>query len=302
VARYRKIDLRIWGDQKFRTLTPIPPCGQGLWIYLLTSPLTTNIAGVFRAGEAALAEDLRWPLKAFRRHYLEIAGRGMVKADWSGPLVWVPKAIYYSEPESPNVIRSWRPTWDEIPECPMKLEIHAYMKAFAEALGEGFAKAFGEGCSRPPIERSISDQKGPSFYQEQEQDQEQDQIPPTAPPGGHANGNGLAAAGEFREWYLAYPVHTAPRRAERAYRGARKRGATREELLEAVARQKAERVELQAAMEFVPRWPDPATWLNGDRWQDEPRRSPRTAGLGDRIRSDAWRPPEHRKLLEGHKP
>ncbi len=34
--RYRKIEVKTWSDTKFRSLSPIKPCGQGLWFYLLT--------------------------------------------------------------------------------------------------------------------------------------------------------------------------------------------------------------------------------------------------------------------------
>jgi uncharacterized phage protein (TIGR02220 family) len=178
MARYRKIDVKTWGDAKFRGLTAMQPCGQGLWLYLLTSPYTTNIPGLYRAGEGALADDLKWPLKGFRRAFHELALAGMASADWSGPLVWLPKAIFYNRPESPNVVKSWGNTWDEIPEVPLKLQAWQALKAFTEGLGEAFAKAFAEGCRRPRAEA----RRDPSPNQEQEQDQEQEQEgPPPSP-------------------------------------------------------------------------------------------------------------------------
>lgn len=94
--------------------------------------------------------------------------RGLAKADWKARLVWIPKAIQNNPPESPNVIRSWRLMWDELPECPLKLEAYRYIRAFVEGLGEGFRKAFAEAIPEglPPTfpesrtrEREISDLK-----------------------------------------------------------------------------------------------------------------------------------------------
>jgi hypothetical protein len=39
MARYRKVDPRMWGDAKFRALSQD---GQRVWFYLLTGPEVTN--------------------------------------------------------------------------------------------------------------------------------------------------------------------------------------------------------------------------------------------------------------------
>ena len=145
MARYRKIDVRMWDDDKFRKLSPIPPCGQGLWVFLLTNPATSVVPGLFRAGEASMAESLGWPLEAFREAFRE----GIVKADWKARVVWVPNVIKYDPPASANVVKSWSTCWDEIPDCELKIESFQYFKAFLKGFHEGFLKAFLEGCPEP---------------------------------------------------------------------------------------------------------------------------------------------------------
>ena len=51
MSRYRKIDTRMHGDKKFRALSGPQPNGKSLWYYLLTCPETTNIPGLFAAGD-----------------------------------------------------------------------------------------------------------------------------------------------------------------------------------------------------------------------------------------------------------
>ena len=85
---------------------PPAPCGQSLFVYLLTGPHTTNIPGLFSAGEAGLAEALGWPLKGFREAFGEACRKPLVKADWKARLCWIPNAIKFNKPESPNVVRS----------------------------------------------------------------------------------------------------------------------------------------------------------------------------------------------------
>lgn len=140
MSRWRKIDVRMWADEKFRRLSSPGPNAQSLWFFLLTSPNTSNIPGLFRAGKAGLAEELNWNSKGFAEAFGELFAEGMVKADWDSRVVWVPKAIYYDPPSNPNVVKSWRGPWKELPECDLKSEAHQLLKGFLKGLGESFAK------------------------------------------------------------------------------------------------------------------------------------------------------------------
>jgi len=146
MARYRKIDTRMWADAKFRTLSSPPPSGKYLWIALLTGPYTTNLPGLFRVGEMALAEELGWTLEGFREGFAELFREGLAKADWNARVVWIPNAIKYNPPDNPNVVKGWRDSWDEVPECALKAEAYQTLRTFTKGLGEGFGKAFAEGC------------------------------------------------------------------------------------------------------------------------------------------------------------
>ncbi|MCE4311057.1 hypothetical protein LYZ90_09360 [Xanthomonas hortorum pv. vitians] len=169
-SRYRKVEVRTWGDEKFRALSPMPPSGQGLWLYLITGPHTGPIPGLFRAGRAAMAEDLDWELEAFDKAFAEAFGQGMVKADFKARVVWIPKAIQHNRPESPNVVRSWAAEFDLIPECALKSEALECLRAFVCKLGEGFAKAFDEAFGKP------SGKPSPKAMPNQEQEQEQEET------------------------------------------------------------------------------------------------------------------------------
>ena len=80
VGRYRKVEVRTWGDEKFRKLSPMLPSGQGLWLYLMTGPHTTAIPGLSRVGRAALAEELGWTQEAFDKAFAEVFEQDMAKA------------------------------------------------------------------------------------------------------------------------------------------------------------------------------------------------------------------------------
>ena len=142
MSRYRKIEVRTWSDEKFRDLSPIQPSGQGLWFFLLTGPHTTAIPGLFRAGRAAMAEELGWDQEAFDEAFQEVFDKGMAKADFKARLVWLPNAIRHNKPESPNVVKSWRAEVDLLPECQLKNEAILAISEYLEGLGESFINAF----------------------------------------------------------------------------------------------------------------------------------------------------------------
>lgn len=179
MSRYRKIEVRTWSDEKFRELSAIPPSGQGLWFFLLTGPHTTAIPGLFRAGRAAMAEELGWNQEAFDEAFLEVSSQGMAKADFKAKLVWLPKAIQHNKPESPNVVRSWRVELDLLPECDLKREAIAGIREALETAGHSYVEAFDELQSArqkdfpKPLPKPSAKAK-PNQEQEQEQEQEQD--------------------------------------------------------------------------------------------------------------------------------
>jgi hypothetical protein len=161
---WRKIEVRMWGDKKFRALSPLPPSGQSLWFFLLTGPHTGPIPGLLKSGRAAMAEELGWPQEAFDKAFQEVFSLGIAKADWQARFVWIPNAIRCNLPQSPNVITSWTIPWQLMPECPLKLEAHNGLKSVIYNLGESFLKAFEKACPKPCVV--------PSPNQEQEQEQE----------------------------------------------------------------------------------------------------------------------------------
>jgi hypothetical protein len=164
MSHYRKIHVKVWGDEKFRTLSGPRPNAQTLWFFLLTGPQTGIIPGVSAAGEAALAETLGWTLQAFRRAFNEIKTQGMALADWESRLVFLPRATVYNPPESPNVVKAWRKAFDELPECTLRSQAYEHIGTFLRNFREDFWEPF----SKPLAKASAKAMPN----QEQEQEQE----------------------------------------------------------------------------------------------------------------------------------
>ncbi len=163
MSKYRRIEIGMWHDQKFRELSAPPPNGRDLWLYLLCGTRTTIFPGLVVATEAVVADDLRWPLdgglfeqgpgpRSFREAWKEIGDRGMAVADWNAGVVMLPRALLDSrgtpresaKPSSPNAFRGWARSWSDIPDCGLKNDYLMLLGSFAKALDQEARKARGK--------------------------------------------------------------------------------------------------------------------------------------------------------------
>jgi hypothetical protein len=160
MGRYRKIDVRVWNDAKFRGMSDR---GKLAFFFMLTHPNMTSL-GAMRATINGLSAEIGWGEKAFREAFQESSERGMCIVDETACFLWLPNFLKYNGPESPNVVRSWADCIDLLPECTLKDQLLFRVKGFTEGLSEAFTKALPEAFAKSM----------PNQEHEQEQEQEQD--------------------------------------------------------------------------------------------------------------------------------
>lgn len=162
MSKYRKVDPRIWNDEKFRALGDREKL---VFFFLLTHPHMTAL-GAMRATLPGLAAELGWDFLAFREAFQQVMAKGMAKHDEKASLIWLPRFIKYNQPESPNVVKAWIGALDLLPECDLLTRVIACSSEFARTMNKGFAEALPEAFAKTmPI---------------QEQEQEQEQLTPEA--------------------------------------------------------------------------------------------------------------------------
>ena len=170
MARYRKIDVRMWNDRKFRELSDN---GKLAFILLLTHPDTTQI-GTIRTRVSNLADELGWQRDAMSHAIQEVTLNGMIDADEKAGLMVINNFLKYNAPSSPNAFKSWRELIDLMPECDLLDRHVASLKAFVDSLSTGMRNAIPNDLMDAIKDAILRVNEQPSRIQEQEQEQEQE--------------------------------------------------------------------------------------------------------------------------------
>ncbi|MEI2676500.1 MAG: hypothetical protein V9G29_00745 [Burkholderiaceae bacterium] len=251
---YRRMSVRMWGDERFMRLSPMQPSGQSLWVYALSGPHTGPIPGVFVAGRAALAEALAWDSEDFCKAFDEVLREGLAEFDPKTRLWFIPKAIHHNMPPNPNVVLSWRQTWALLPESDLRERVFECLGAALYGLSEAFGKAFDEACGKP------FDKAMPNGMAKQEQEQDKKKCAK------RSGSVGTATPPGFEEFWNAYPKRKARADAIKAFAKLRPDAELLQTMLAAIEAQASTEGWRKDGGTYIPL---PATWLNGQRWLDE---------------------------------
>ena len=175
MARYRKIDPRIWNDEKFSSLSHE---AQRIFLFALTHPSMTGL-GAFRISRSGMAEELGLDSEGFGIPFGELLRKGLLKYDERAFLLFAPNFIKYNAPENPNVVKGWAGAIDLLPECPLMLDVLLTAKV-CTSNNDGLSKAFANTLER--VTETLSERYGKQYgepslngmpNQEQKQEQEQ---------------------------------------------------------------------------------------------------------------------------------
>ena len=137
MSHYRKIDVRIWNDAKFQTLSDAAKLA---FFLLLTHPNMTAL-GAMRGTPDGLAAELKDLREAFPEAFREVMAKGMAEYDENARLIALPNFVKYNPPTSPNVVKAWANALEYLPECELKTVVVQRAVAFAEGMSKGFGKA-----------------------------------------------------------------------------------------------------------------------------------------------------------------
>jgi len=240
--RYRKIDPRIWKDEKFLTLNQTEKLTT---MYCLSSAQTNRI-GLFNFSPAQAAEDLNLDLETFVEGFRKVCERLNWRFDKESRVLYLPTWWKYNPPENPNVLIGNLRDLHEIPKTPLIQEFLSNVQYLPETLHETFQKGL------------------PKRLPNQEQEQEQEQHRPKAIKAGRKSEEDYTT--QFVTFYNAYPRKANKKAAFRVWRGIALDNGLFEKIITALEQHKKSDVWRRDNGKFIPY---PASWLNGERWEDE---------------------------------
>lgn len=186
--KYRKIDPRIWSDERFKTLNEQEKL---LALYCLTTP-QGNRVGIFRLSLALSAEDLGWPIKTTERRYRHMCSHLRWVVDDTCSVLYLPTWWKYNEPENGSVLLGNLEDLHDVPRSQLVEHFASNMTYLATSYRVKVGKEWVDKNTLEMFQTSphvlahmspTTETRVPHVVaQEQEQEQEQD-IPPKPPRG-----------------------------------------------------------------------------------------------------------------------
>ena len=294
---YRKIDVRIWSDESFTRMNPPQKL---IWLCLLTHPLMTPLgAGVIyhQMLDEVLGNDGDWCY-----HCQELCvkhdecgnhPKGILKGFKEGSLILsedhliiIPKFLLYNMPQGPNQLAGWIQSCELLPRSPLFKELRDFLYKIlngepkwlflglldpladqdVRGLHEKFWSRIEHVISKPEgrIKKGIKKgskeaSKSPRREQQQYQYQEQELLKRECP----SSENG---AFEFDQFWKSYPRKVGKLAAMKSFMKIKDRPSI-DVILAAVEKAKQSEQWRKEHGQFIP---NPATWLNQGRWDDNP--------------------------------
>ena len=164
-AKYRKIDPRIWSDEKFVLLSEAEKL---VALYCLTSPQVNRI-GLFRFSPAMAAEDLETLPPTFVKRFGVVCHGLFWGWDSTAKVLYFPTWWKYNRPDNPNILSACLEDIHDVPATPLLADFLCN----SEYLPEAFAKKLLN--VTPNVPGNVTPNVRP-----QEQEQEQEQEPAAA--------------------------------------------------------------------------------------------------------------------------
>ena len=167
-SKYRKIDPRIWYDEKFSQLNPTAKL---VAVHLITSPEGNRI-GLFPMSTAAAAEHCGLTPESFRKAFDIVREAFQWHYDTPSRVLFISTWWKYQRPDHKNAFIGCLKDLSDVPKCFLVQEFLANDRYLPQSLAN---------CLRDQRESFAFD---PPKLCLQEQEQEQEQDTPCSPPKG----------------------------------------------------------------------------------------------------------------------
>jgi hypothetical protein len=254
MREYGQVQTAFWIDPKCQSMDD----DSKLFIlYILTSP-HTNSLGCFRATLGYIESDLGWDKSKIIETVSKPFVNRFVTVDFGLGWVFVPKFIKWNQPANPNV---WKKLFKDFSLVPKKLSFYNELVLSIKKYGQKIPQDFVD------VLNGIETVCKPFANKDPDPDPDPDPTRPTKPscqrnkfPNAKTKEKRKGYSEEFLLFWQAYPNKTGKGAAQESWD---KKKPELNDVLVALEWQKRSQKWIDG---FVP---NPATYLNQKRWDDE---------------------------------
>ena len=107
---------------------------------VLTDSTSTSLPGLLRMRRSTLLEDSRMTSEAFDAAWAEVEAHRYARADWARGMIWILDGLTHNPPANADAILGWRTNWLALPECGLRDEAEAFLRAEVSRLATGWPK------------------------------------------------------------------------------------------------------------------------------------------------------------------
>lgn len=237
---YGKVHETFWTDQKVLSLSDT---GKLLALYFLSGP-HRNAIGCCRVPAQYICADLGWGMQGVSKALQELVGIGFITRDESTGWTLVNNLMKYDPIRGDKAaIGAYRLAR----AVPTDSEVYQALYERLQPILDAEIKADGYSLE-PPSKGDVKDLPSPKPFPN----------PSLTQP---SPADARAREAEFEEWWEVYPKKVAKGQARKAFMAAIKKTDL------ATLKAKAQAIDRSCDDRFIPH---PATWLNGERWLDDP--------------------------------
>ena len=137
MARYRRIETKIWGKKEFFSLSKN---AQLIYFHLLTNPFSNGI-GLYQASIEGLAHHVDMVSTSYRHGVDELINGGLMRYDIEYQVVYLTKFFEQEKPSNPAHFTSLLNEIEEIPGTVLKSQFINDLLALSEQWGEKYRDA-----------------------------------------------------------------------------------------------------------------------------------------------------------------
>ena len=112
---YRCLDVDIWNHPKVIPLAQEIPSPREVFFHIIVNRFT-NPTGLYYAGKAMLAENIRTSPKGYAEPFAKALETGLFEYDEELRIVWVPDFLERHQPANPNNVKGFRKHIERLPK------------------------------------------------------------------------------------------------------------------------------------------------------------------------------------------